>query len=124
MNLFAFDQNIRRQIRSVIDYANLNIYNVDDILDMMNDQMVIPGDKPGHLVLVPIGRWICYYIVDHPEKGRCHYFSVKPDASGKLLDKPEIEYLLKEFQIETPLLDKHVSIDKEIFQTNIILPIS
>jgi len=32
MNILAFDENVRRQIRNVVDYANLNIYQVDDIL--------------------------------------------------------------------------------------------
>lgn len=120
---FVFDENVRRQIRNVVDYANLNIYKLDDILDMMNGQLAVPGEKPEHLVLVPTGRWICYYLVDHPEHGRCHYFSFKPDASGKLPDKPAMEYVLKEFDIERPLLDKHISIDKIAGEARIILPI-
>ena len=95
---------------------------MDDILDMMNGQMAVPGEGPNHLVLVPFGRWICYYLVDHPQYGRCHYFSFKPDASGKLPDKPVMEYVLKEFRIESPLLDKHITIDKVAAEAKIILP--
>lgn len=124
MSVLAFDENIRQQIRNVADYANLNIYQLDDILDMMNDQMAVSGERPEHLVLVPIGRWICYYLVDHPEHGRCHYFQIKPDASGKLPDKHTIEYIVKEFGIESPLLDKHISIDKMEAETKVILPFS
>lgn len=89
----------------------------------MNGQMDVPGERSEHLVLVPIGRWICYYLVDHPEHGLCHYFSIKPDASGKLPDKPAMEYVMEEFGIERSLLDKYISIDKKMAQVNVILPI-
>ena len=48
MSVLAFFENERQQIRKVVDYANHNIYQVDDILDMMNNQMVTPGEIPEH----------------------------------------------------------------------------
>lgn len=59
MAFLAFDENIRLQIRKVVDYARKNIHELDDILDMMNAQISTPGEKPEHLILGPIGRWIC-----------------------------------------------------------------
>ncbi len=123
MNVFSFNNSIRQQIRKVVDYANNNIYYIDDLLDMMNSQMEVPGAKTEHLVLVPIGRWICYYVVDHPEHGRCHYFTIKPDASGKLPDKPALDYIIKEFGIESQLLEQHININNEMGEITIILPI-
>lgn len=122
--VLAFDNNIRLQIRKVIDFANLHVYQVDDILDMMNSQMIVPGEMSEHLILVPIGRWICYYLVEHPQHGRCHYFQIKIDASCKLPTDPEMEYILKEFGLEIDLLDKYVSIDKTENETRVVLPIS
>jgi hypothetical protein len=122
--VLAFDNNIKQQIKKKINYANLHIYQVDDILDMINGQMTIPGEISEHLILIPIGRWICYYIVDHPQHGRCHFFQIKPDASGRLPTKIEIEYILKEFGIENTLLDEHISIGKTEDETKVILPIS
>lgn len=123
MSVFAFDNFIRQEIRKVIEYANDNIYQLDDLLDMMNDQMDTPGTKLEHQVLVPIGRWICYYLVDHPNKGRCHYFQIKPDVSGQFPDRPTLEYIVKEFGIKRLLLDEHITIDDKYADTNIILPI-
>ena len=122
--ILTFDNNTRLQIRKVIDYANLHIYQVDDILDMMNSQMTVPGEISEHLILAHIGRWICYYLVDHPQRGRCHYLQIKPDASGKLPTKPEMEYILNEFGIESALLDEYITIDKTEDVTRIVLPIS
>ena len=70
MSVLAFFENERQQIRKVVDYANHNIYQSDDILDMMNNEKVTPSEIPEDLVLVGIGRWICYFLVDHPNKGR------------------------------------------------------
>jgi len=122
MSIFAFDNFIRKKIRKAIEYANDNIYQLDDILDMMNAQIDNPGTKPEHQVLVPIGRWICYYLVDHPNKGRCHYFQIKPDASGQFPDRSTLEYIVKEFGIELPLLDEHIKIDEKYADTHVILP--
>ena len=122
MSVLAFDNFIRKEIRKVFDYANDNIYKLDDILDMMNNQMDNPGTIPEHLVLVPIGRFICYYLVDHPNKGLCHYFQIKPDASDQFADRPTLEYIVQQFGIESPLLDSHIKIDEKISVTNIILP--
>lgn len=124
MNTFAFDENIRRQIKTIVDYANHNIYELDDMLDMMNGQMAVPEENPEHFILVPFGRWICYYLVEHPKYGRCHYFNLKPDATGRLPDKSSMEYLLKEFGIESPLLDKHITINKTGTEIKIVLPVN
>lgn len=123
MNLFPFDRTVKSQIRKVVDFAHSNIFQVDDILDMMNDQMIIPGNKSEHLVLVPIGRWISYYLLEHPVHGRCHFFQIKRDASGQHLDKPSMEYIVKEFGVDTVLLDKHIRMDNITDETRIILPV-
>lgn len=122
MSVLAFFENERQQIRKVVEYAELNIYQLDDILDMMNGEMDVPGTKPEHLVLVSTGRWICYFLVDHPNKGRCHYFQIMPDMFGQFPDKPELEYIVKEFGIGNPLLDEHITIDKKDDATKIIIP--
>jgi hypothetical protein len=122
MSVLAFFENERQQIRNVVDYANHNIYQLNDILDMMNNEKVTPSEIPEHLVLVGIGRWICYFLVDHPNKGRCHYFQIKPDAYGRLPEKDEMEYILTEFGIESLLLDMHITIDEKNEAIKIILP--
>ena len=42
MSVLAFFENEIQQIRKVVDYANHNIYQLDDILDMMNNQKITP----------------------------------------------------------------------------------
>ena len=122
MSVVAFFENERQQIRKVVDYANVNIYQLDDILDMMNNQKITPSETPEHIVYVGIGRWICYFIVDHPSKGRCHYFQIRADAWGQLPDKPELEYIVKEYGIDNYLFDKHITFDQENKVIKIILP--
>jgi hypothetical protein len=121
MSVLAFDESVKREIKKVVDYANLNIYKLDDILDMWNKQRITPSEIPEHLACVPF-RMICYFLVDHPNKGRCHYFHIEPDAWGILPDKAELEYIMKEFGIENTLFDMHITIDEKNKVTNIILP--
>src|SRR5688572_24687827 len=108
--VLTFFENERREIRKVVEYAKQYIYQLDDILDMMNGEMSTPGEDSGHTVRVGMGLWICYYLVEHPNKGRCHYFHIKPDITGQLPDKPEMEYILKEFGAENALLDEHITV--------------
>jgi len=122
--VLAFFEDERQQIRKVIEYAQNYIYQTDDILDMMNEERATPGEDPQHSVLVGVGRWICYYLVDHPNKGRCHYFHIKPDISGELPDKPQMDYIVKEFGIVSALLDEHIKINNEEKVVNIVLPLS
>ncbi len=121
--VLAFFENESQQIRKVVDYAQNYIYQTDDLLDMKNGEMATPSEDPGHLVLVGVGSWICYYLVDHPNKGRCHYFHIKPDISGELPDKPQIEYIMKEFGIQSPLLDEYININNEDMVVNLVLPL-
>jgi hypothetical protein len=121
--VLAFFENERRQIRKVVNYAQNEIYQTDDLLDMKNGEKATPGEDPRHSVVVGVGRWICYYLVDHPIKGRCHYFHIKPDIAGELPDKPQMEYIVKEFGIESPLQDEHIKINNEEMVVNIVLPL-
>ncbi|HEX7755472.1 MAG TPA: hypothetical protein VF421_09020 [Niabella sp.] len=122
MSLLSFDRFVQQQISNVIENAHANVYQLDDILDMMNSEMIAPGKKAEHQVLVPVGRWICYYLVDHPNKGRCHYFQIQPDASGKLPDRSEMEHLIHAFEIELPLKNEHILVDEENNEVKISLP--
>jgi len=117
-----FLENDRQQIRKVLDYAEKYIYQTDDLLDMRNGEMATPGEDPHHSVLVGLGRWICYYLVDHPIKGRCHYFHIKPDMSGELPDKAQIEYIANEFGVQKPLIEEYININKEEMIVNLIIP--
>ncbi len=112
MEILSFDENIKQQIRKVVEYAKLNVYDMADLLDMKNGYLAVPGANPEHLVRVPYGRWICYYITEHKNEGRSHCFSIKPDIRGNLPNRPQIEQILKAYGIEGPLLDHHINIDK------------
>lgn len=120
--IYSFFDNERRQIRKVVDYAQKYIYQTDDLLDMKNGEMATPGEDSGHLVFVGDGLWICYFIVDHPNKGRCHYFQIINKISGDLPDINELKYIIKEFGIDRPLLDEHVKINVDKVQVDIVLP--
>ncbi len=120
MTVFAFDTNIRQQIKKIVGYANYRIYKPDEVHEMLNGKKELPEKNPEHSVHVP-GAWICYCILINPELVRCHYFIILPDVPGKLPDRSEIEYILKEFGIKTPLLDEHIL--NEGTQIKIILPV-
>lgn len=122
MTLIAFDRITKQTISKVIEYARDNIYVIDDLLDMKNGELAIPGSNTAHLVLVPFARWVCYYIVDHPNLGRCHYFQIKPDATGQLPGKPDMEQIIREFGINSELLDNYITIDRGLEETKIVFP--
>ena len=121
MSEMIFDNVTRMQIGRVIEFARDNVYKVDDILDMMNGDLINPESLPEHLVLVPIGQWICYYLLEHPTKGHCHYFKIKSDATGKLPDMDRINYILNVFGIEHKLQNQDISMDSNNDELKIII---
>lgn len=120
--VLSFFDHERQYIKKLVDFASHNIYQLDDLLDMMNNEMATPSEDSRHVVVVGHGRWICYFIVDHPNKGRCHYFQIKSGFPGPLPDKEELDYIVKEFGIDKPLLGKHISVDNEKAMVSIVLP--
>ena len=66
-------------------------------MDIMNTQMTIPGEIPEHLVFIPTGCKICYYLINHPQQGQCHYFQINANISGKHPDKTAMEYILRQY---------------------------
>lgn len=122
MSVHLFNESIRREIKRVVEYANNNVYDVDDIIDMGINRKKVPGAMPEHLVRGPLGQWICYYIVDHPELRQCHYFSILPDTTGKLPDMQTLDYILKEYGANGTLLEEHIIVDEVTNETTIKIP--
>jgi hypothetical protein len=120
--VLSFFDNERQYIKRLVDFANHNIFQLDDVLDMMNNEIATPGEDSRHTVVVGHGRWICYFIVDHPNKGRCHYFQIKSGFPAPPPDKEELDYIVKEFGIQKTLLEKHISVDNEKAMVSIVLP--
>lgn len=120
--ILSFFDDERQDIKRLVDFASNNIYQTDDLLDMMNDDMATSSEDSRHAVVVGQGRWICYFIVDHPNKGRCHYFQIKSGFPDPLPDKEELDYIVKEFGIGTPLMDAHINVENENAMVSIVLP--
>lgn len=122
--VLTFFENERKQIKKLVDYAQNYIYQTDDLLDMRNGEMPTPSEDPERSIRVGHGLWICYYLVDHPIKGRCHYFDIKPNVSDVLPDKSQMAYIVKEFGIDSHLQDEHIKIKNEEMVVSIVLPFS
>jgi hypothetical protein len=122
MKILPFDQITLEQIELIVQYSNENVYQIDEVLDMMHDPMPLPGEHSNHLVLFPIGQWVYYYIVDHPQHGYCHYFQIRTDARGNLPDKARIEYIMTEFGITQPLQDHHFRINQAENEIKVVIP--
>lgn len=48
--MFAFNRFLKHQVKQVIQHATENVYNIDNLLDMKNGQMPVPGDDTRHLI--------------------------------------------------------------------------
>ncbi|MBD81170.1 MAG: hypothetical protein CL840_19790 [Crocinitomicaceae bacterium] len=122
MNIFPFNEPIKAQIKKVVNYSLENIYDIDDLLDMMNGHLEAPGSKPEHSIRINLGSWTCYYVVDHPEYGKCNYFQITPDLKGNFPDDSGLEYILSQFGIENPYLENQHKLIRKENELTLIMP--
>lgn len=88
-----FSSVIIGHVERVKKYASQNIFSFDDILDMKNGALPTPSESDEFVVWFD-SQPVCYFIVDHPEHGRSHYFQIKPDYFSSM---PSQESILKIF---------------------------
>lgn len=101
MQALVVDDKIKERIDAVVKFAELNVYSMDDLLDMMNEQKTIPGDIEGHVCHIPFGYRIVFSI-ENQVMGRVKHFTVSLEGN-KYPSVESVKLLLPLFGIKAPL---------------------
>jgi hypothetical protein len=91
------------------EYANLHPFSMDDLLDMMNGQEPVVGDRPEHVIMIPYGYRVVYSIEDQPV-GRIKHISVSVDDSKALPSIPALAEIAGLFGFDPSLQQHQISI--------------
>ncbi len=116
MRALYIDDSVRSAVNKVVDYANLNILTIDDMLDIMNGQKIPPGDIKEHCIIIFDG-YGCIFSIEEQNQGRVRHLSVhltNAKDPGLFLPSPEaVRAIAMLFGIKC-IEDCHVSIESDI----------
>jgi len=98
MSVLIIDESTKTRAAEVLQWADKHPFTIDDLLDMVNGQSPIAGQRPPHIMEIPIG----YRAVFSIEQQRGHlikHLSVSVNRPGKLPNEAAIRQIMELFQM-------------------------
>ena len=94
MRPFLIDDNIKEKLNRLVEHAEQNIFEIDDLLDQMNDKSKSAGNDPDFCCTLPFGYLIIYSMFTVNEK-TYRQMTVAVDTPGKLPSVPVVSELCR-----------------------------
>lgn len=116
MRPLIIDENAKKQISQVIDYAKRNIISQRELEFRDRVKTISVGDNPQRICNINLGYRCCYSIEEQPI-GLCSHLSVSAD-DNKLPSPAAVELIKKEFGMSEE--DVYVYIENEVNAINVI----
>lgn len=111
MRLLIINDEIRRQIASLVKFAENNEFSVDDVLDVTNGELPCAGDMAGFKMTISDGYHVVFSIENHGSY-KVRHISISVDTPNKMPNQTAIEMIIKEFGFIKPLLECKLGIEK------------
>lgn len=105
------DDKTKSEIARVIDFATKNKYPIAVMMERMKGGLS-PGDLDWYTCFIQVGYKCVYTVEEHP-MGWAHHLSVSIDAPGKCPAVQAVQFLMKEFGIETEMDKCYVYMEGE-----------
>lgn len=99
------------KIKNLVDYAEKNIFSMDDLLDTVNKEMESAGDMDGFSIDLPVGFKVVYSIEQQPA-GKVRHLSVSVDTPGRCPSPESIQVIMDEIGFKNTLLKCKVGMEK------------
>lgn len=100
----------KEAIKNLVDYAEKNIFSMDDLLDTKNKEMAPAGDMDGFSAFLPVGYKVVYTIEQQPA-GKVRHLSVSVDTPGKYATPESIQVIMDEIGFQNPLLKCEIGME-------------
>jgi hypothetical protein len=94
MRALLIDNNIRKQINEMVEYAESNPFTLNDLKQIQLNKKPCPGHTMGHYCFLPFGYKVVYSIQYQPS-GKIRQLTMSVDAKGKLPSPPSVEEIIK-----------------------------
>lgn len=95
MRPLIIDDNIRGKLRGLVEYAEGQVLDMDDLLDTYNGERFPVGDDENYVVHIPVGYRVVYSVELQPV-GRIGHLSVSIDNVGKLASVESVKMIINE----------------------------
>jgi hypothetical protein len=111
MRLLLINDEIREIIQKVIDFAETNIIEMDDLLDQHLGDRPPVGMLEGYRCDIPVGYRIVYSI-ERQNPGLVRHLSVSVDTPGRVPNIPAMTEIMKLFGFTQQLEECMVSMEE------------
>lgn len=83
MSILVINEEIIKEIKKLVEYAEANILTIDDLLDIQNGDKEIVGNLEQHMIHIPMGYKIVYSVEMQPA-GKCRHLSMSVNSKSGL----------------------------------------
>lgn len=111
MRIFVVDDQLKEQIKKLIDFAEANPFTMDDMLDVFNKAEVPPGDREGYSLVTPFGVKMVYTI-EKQLVGDVRHLSVGVNKDHAFPDPEIVKEIMRLFGFKNEIEKCHVHIEK------------
>lgn len=113
MRLILIDQEAQDKLAKMVAFANANVVQEADILDMVAGKRAVVGDVEGYFCFIPDGVKIVLSIEQHetPERKLCRHLSVSVNGKDALPNPHVMELIMGFCGFKKQLSDCHLAIE-------------
>lgn len=111
MILEVIDYDLEGEIKKLVDFAEEHPFTMDDMLDVVNGDVLVAGDREGHYLNTPFGIRIVYSI-EMQNAGKARHLSVSIDKDCSFPPPPVTREIMKLIGFENELEECLIDIEK------------
>lgn len=100
--------DVLSKIHRVMRYAEENIYSIDDLLDMKNGELPVPGDVPQRICTIPLEYRVVYSIEQHPGTMAKHISISVGKEEGRFPSIEAVGHIMSLFGFKSDIVKKNV----------------
>ncbi len=116
MRVLVIGQEEKTSLTKLREFAEKNILNFDDLLDIKNGAEPVVGDRPGHSCIIPVDFRVVFSVELHPNKDgsgftKLRLMSMSVPTEGKLPNPEACKMVMSELGFQSELEDCYVKIE-------------
>ena len=113
MAILVINEDSKSEIQRVVKHAKEHVYSLDDLFDIKNGRLEVPGDDPAFVCVIPDG-FRCVFTIENQPSGKYRHLSVSVSRKNKLPSVPAMEAIMEEFGFDGKIENSIVNTEDDV----------